>query len=148
MTGFDKLLDFLLLGKHLHSSVSYFEMDMEPVLYAGKQIQYGGQVVGNYAREASGDRVAVLWKVYHDYQKSYSTSVGLLNKIDDDVEYIYMYDKNTKELYKFKRSTYEREPVNPHDEDQKSPHVACNIGYWENGEEIVEGEYTVSVKWN
>lgn len=110
----------------------------EPVFNFGDRIQYGGKIVGCYARELSGEKVVVLWKVYHDFQDSYSTSVGLLNKIDDEVEYLYMYDKNKKELFKFKRSTYEKHETNPHDEDQKSPHVAHAIGHWKDGQEIVE----------
>jgi hypothetical protein len=120
-------------------------MNQQPVFRFGDRIQYGGKVVGCYARRLRGDgRCVVLWKVYHEYQDSYSTSVGLLNQIDDDVEYLYMYDKNTKELFKFKRDTYEKHETNPHDEDQKSPHVAHNIGHWKNGEEIIEHNFTIN----
>lgn len=110
----------------------------EPLFTFGERIEYGEKVVGRYARELSGERVVVLWKVYHKYQESYSTSIGLLDKIDDDVDTLYMFDKDTKELFKFQRKTYEKHPTNPHDEDQKSPHIAHNIGHWENGDEIVE----------
>lgn len=118
---------------------------MEPVFNFGERIQYGGKTVGRYARTLKGRRVVVLWKVYHDFQDSYSTSVGLLEKIDDEVEYLYMYDKDKKELFKFKRSTYEKEPTNPHDEDQKSPHVAHNIGHWKDAEKIVNGFSSVTI---
>lgn len=116
----------------------------EPVLNFGDRIHFEGKIVGAYARELSGQKIAVLWKVYHDYQDSYSTSVRLLEQIDDEVEYLYMYDKNKKELFKFRRDTYEDDPVNPHDEDQKSPHVARAIGHWKNGEQIVNNFSMVS----
>jgi len=111
----------------------------EPIFNYGDRIQYGGKTVGSYATTLRGGRVAVLWKVMHEYQDSYSTSVGLLDKIDDDVEYLFMYDKDKKELFKFKRDTYEKHETNVHLEDQpqKSPHVAHAIGHWTNGDEIV-----------
>jgi hypothetical protein len=110
----------------------------EPVFNFGERIHFGGKIVGCYARTLKGNRVVVLWKVYHEYQDSYSTSVRLLEKIDDEVDHLYMYDKNKKELFKFQRSTYEKAPTNHHEQAQKSPHVAHNIGHWQNGEEIVE----------
>lgn len=111
----------------------------EPIFNFGDRIQYGGKTVGSYATLLTGERVAVLWKVLHEYQKSYSTSVGLLKKLDDDVETLFMYDKDKKELYKFQRRTYKKSETNTFKEEQpqKSPHVATNIGHWENGDEIV-----------
>lgn len=116
-------------------------MNQQPVFRFGDKIQYGGKIVGCYASRLRTDgRCVVLWKVLHRYQNSYSTSVALLEQIDDDVEYLYMYDKDKKELFKFKRETYEKHETNYFKEEQpqKSPHVAHNIGHWENGEEIIE----------
>lgn len=112
----------------------------EPIFNYGERIQYGGKTVGSYATTLRGTgRVVVLWKVMHDCQDSYSTSCALLDKIEDDVDYLFMYDKDKKELFKFQRSTYEKSETNVYleEEPQKSPHVAHAIGHWENGDEIV-----------
>lgn len=117
----------------------------QPIFNFGDRIEYGGKIVGCYATTLRGGRTVVLWKVMHEYQDSYSTSVGLLEKIDDEVEYLYMYDKDKKELFKFKRDTYEKHETNTHleDEPQKSPHVAHAIGHWKRGDEIVNN-FTLS----
>lgn len=110
-----------------------------PIFNYGERIMYRGKTVGSYATTLRGGRVAVLWKVKHRMKDSYSTSVGLLEQIDADVEYLFMYDKDKKELFKFKRDTYEKSETNDFIEEQpqKSPHVAHAIGHWKDGDEIV-----------
>lgn len=65
------------------------------------------KLVGQHAHNASGEYVFILWQKLLESRQSFPMDTKVFNQIDDDVDYIFVIDKRTKDLYKFQYSVYD-----------------------------------------
>lgn len=74
---------------------------------------------------------------------SYALTCDLLKEINDDIELIYVIDKDSRELFRFTVEDFVKAPlIRDNRQDQYAPNRDQHRGRWKNGDQyvVVEGE--------
>ena len=74
----------------------------------------GEKLVGQHGEDADGEYVYVMWQTLNR-NHSFSMSRDVFQKVNDEVTFIYVVDKKTKDLYKFSYETYRDAEVGRYD---------------------------------
>ena len=109
------------------------------LLLNGEKLRFGGFWTGYFGVEQySGEKVYVTWKNLFRIQNSYSITIELFDRVKD-VDSIYIVDKETEVMYKFKPETYKNgRKVWANGQMQFAPDLSENCGYWESTKGIIK----------
>lgn len=90
------------------------------------------KLVGQHARNANGEYVYVMWQTLLRMESSFAMTTDVFEQVSDDVRYIYVIDKQTKDLYKFDYATYrDAETRTYNNQKQLIPPRWEFINFWE-----------------
>lgn len=84
-------------------------MGSHPRIKLGEAKQeFNGKKIGRYATDLDTGRIVyVTWKTLLEREESYPLAIRFYNRLRDDVEWIYVVDKDSDDVFRFHRSDYE-----------------------------------------
>jgi len=110
-------------------------MDVKPrLVLSGNGIRYNGRFVGQYGVEyPSTDIIFCSWKPLLSVEHSYPFTVDILENLRDEVTKIYIVDKKTKSIFRFRLETYlDSRVLKMNNQSQFVPPRTENTGMWKN----------------
>lgn len=98
------------------------------------------KLVGQHGHNANNEYVYVMWQTLCVPQHSFTMSRDVFDMVDEDVKYIYVVDKNTKDLYKFSYDTYRDAETGRY--DNLAPERWDFVNFWEScADRVFRGIY-------
>lgn len=122
-----------------NSKPSGVQINLDPSEKVFHEDGDGEKLVGQHGRNAQGEYVYVMWQTLNN-NDSFSMSRDVFAEVDNNVRYIYVVDKRTKDLYKFDYSTYRDAEVGEF--DNLSPKRWEFTDFWEScADHVFRGIY-------
>lgn len=126
-------------GRSTRAQPSGVQVDLNPDEKVFYEDDDGEKLVGQHGEDADGEHVYVMWQTLNR-NHSFSMSRDVFAKVDDDVTFIYVVDKKTKDLYKFAYETYRDAEVGRY--DNLSPKRWEFEDFWEScADKVFRGIY-------